>query len=53
MRVVRDDAIKPGSIEALELVRRRWAEAADGLGFAADHSEAHKQWWPIDLGSAD
>jgi len=38
---------------ALELVRRRWAEAADGLGFAADHSEAHKQWWPIDLGSAD
>jgi len=38
---------------ALELVRRRWAEAADGLGFAADHSEAHKQWWPTDLGSAD
>jgi 3-hydroxyisobutyrate dehydrogenase len=38
---------------ALELVRRRWAEAADGLGFAADHSEAHKQWWPTDLGSGD
>lgn len=38
---------------ALELVRRRWAEAADGLGFAADHSEAHKQWWPTDLGAAD
>lgn len=36
---------------ALELVRRRWAEAADGLGFAADHSEAHKQWWPTDLGA--
>ena len=36
---------------ALELVRRRWAEAADGLGFAADHSAAHKQWWPIDLGA--
>jgi 3-hydroxyisobutyrate dehydrogenase len=34
---------------ALELVRRRWAEAADELGFAADHSEAHKQWWPTDL----
>ena len=24
-------------------------EAAAGLGFAADHSEAHKQWWEIDL----
>jgi 3-hydroxyisobutyrate dehydrogenase len=34
---------------ACQLVRRRWAEAADELGFAADHSEAHKRWWPIDL----
>jgi 3-hydroxyisobutyrate dehydrogenase len=34
---------------ACQLVRNRWAEAAAGLGFAADHSEAHKQWWPIDL----
>jgi 3-hydroxyisobutyrate dehydrogenase len=34
---------------ALQLIRRRWAEAATALGFAADHSEAHKQWWPIDL----
>ena len=34
---------------ALELVRRRWAEAAAELGFAADHSAAHKQWWPVDL----
>ena len=34
---------------ACQLVRRRWAEAADGLGFAADHSEAHKRWWPVDL----
>jgi 3-hydroxyisobutyrate dehydrogenase len=34
---------------ALQLVRRRWAEAAAGLGFGADHSEAHKRWWPIDL----
>jgi 3-hydroxyisobutyrate dehydrogenase len=33
----------------LRLVRNRWAEAASGLGFATDHSEAHKQWWPIDL----
>jgi 3-hydroxyisobutyrate dehydrogenase len=34
---------------ACELVRRRWAEAAAELGFAADHSEAHKRWWAIDL----
>jgi 3-hydroxyisobutyrate dehydrogenase len=34
---------------ACELVRRRWAQALDGLGFAADHSAAHRQWWPIDL----
>ncbi|HEY2640444.1 MAG TPA: NAD(P)-dependent oxidoreductase [Streptosporangiaceae bacterium] len=32
-----------------QLMRRRWAEAAEDLGFAADHSEAHKRWWPIDL----
>ena len=38
---------------ALELVRRRWAEAADGLGFAADHSEAHKQWLPTDLSAGE
>jgi 3-hydroxyisobutyrate dehydrogenase len=37
----------------LDLVRRRWAEAVDGLGFATDHSEAHKQWLPTDLGSGD
>jgi 3-hydroxyisobutyrate dehydrogenase len=34
---------------ACQLMRRRWAEAATDLGFAADHSEAHKRWWPIDL----
>jgi 3-hydroxyisobutyrate dehydrogenase len=34
---------------ACELVSRRWAEAAAALGFAADHSEAHKQWWSVDL----
>jgi 3-hydroxyisobutyrate dehydrogenase len=37
---------------ACELVRRRWAQALDGLGFAADHSAAHRQWWPIDLTAA-
>jgi len=31
------------------LVSRRWAEALEGLGPAADHSEAHRQWWPVDL----
>jgi 3-hydroxyisobutyrate dehydrogenase len=34
---------------ALRLVRSRWADAAAGLGFSADHSEAHKAWWPDDL----
>lgn len=32
-----------------ELVQRRWEEAAQALGFAADHSMAHKQWWDVDL----
>ena len=32
----------------LALVSRRWAEAAVALGPDADHSEAHKQWWPAD-----
>jgi 3-hydroxyisobutyrate dehydrogenase len=34
---------------ACQLVRQRWAAAAADLGFAADHSEAHRHWWPIDL----
>jgi 3-hydroxyisobutyrate dehydrogenase len=38
-----------GAVRAFQLVRDRWAQAAAALGFAADHSEAHKQWWPIDL----
>lgn len=29
----------------VQLVSRRWAEAADDLGPHADHSEAHKHWW--------
>jgi 3-hydroxyisobutyrate dehydrogenase len=33
---------------ALDLVSRRWAEAASALGAQADHSEAHKQWWPAE-----
>jgi 3-hydroxyisobutyrate dehydrogenase len=31
---------------ACHLVAERWAAAAAGLGPAADHSEAHKQWEP-------
>ena len=34
---------------ACQLMRSRWAEAAADLGFATDHSEAHKRWWPVDL----
>jgi 3-hydroxyisobutyrate dehydrogenase len=30
---------------ACRLVADRWAAAAAGLGPAADHSEAHRQWW--------
>ena len=41
------------SAPALDLIQRRWAEAAAGLGFAADHSEAHRQWLPTDLTSGD
>ena len=36
----------------LELARRRWADAAGELGGAADHSEAHKGWWPTRLDRA-
>jgi 3-hydroxyisobutyrate dehydrogenase len=32
-----------------QLMRRRWAEAVAGLGFATDHAEAHKRWWSTDL----
>jgi 3-hydroxyisobutyrate dehydrogenase len=35
-----------------ELVQQRWAEAAQALGFGADHSTAHKQWWGVDLSDA-
>jgi len=34
----------------LDLVDRRWQQAARGLGDAADHSEAHKEWWPGQAG---
>jgi 3-hydroxyisobutyrate dehydrogenase len=35
-----------------ELVRSRWDAAARTLGFAADHSLAHKDWWDVDLSDA-
>ena len=33
----------------IQAVSSRWSEAAADLGAAADHSEAHKHWWPTDL----
>jgi len=30
----------------VQLVSRRWADAAGDLGPQTDHSEAHKHWWP-------
>jgi 3-hydroxyisobutyrate dehydrogenase len=35
-----------------ELVQRRWAQAAQALGFGADHSLAHREWWDVDLSDA-
>jgi 3-hydroxyisobutyrate dehydrogenase len=32
-----------------ELVQQRWAQAAQALGFGADHSMAHMEWWDVDL----
>ena len=32
-----------------ELVQQRWAQAAQALGFGADHSMAHMEWWGVDL----
>jgi 3-hydroxyisobutyrate dehydrogenase len=31
---------------ACKLVSERWAQALESVGGAADHSEAHKGWWP-------
>jgi 3-hydroxyisobutyrate dehydrogenase len=31
---------------ACRLVGERWAQAADGLGTTADHSQAHMHWYP-------
>lgn len=36
-------------VPVCELVQRRWAQAAEALGFAADHSQAHQEWWDVDL----
>jgi 3-hydroxyisobutyrate dehydrogenase len=35
-----------------ELVQRRWAEAAEALGFGVDHSLAHREWWDAELSDA-
>ncbi len=31
------------------VVSARWAEALDELGFAVDHSQAHKAWWSTEF----
>jgi 3-hydroxyisobutyrate dehydrogenase len=31
----------------------RWTAALAGLGYATDHSEAHKHWWPADFVAPD
>jgi 3-hydroxyisobutyrate dehydrogenase len=35
------------------LVSQRWAQALEGLGGPADHSEAHKQWWNVSMAAGD
>jgi 3-hydroxyisobutyrate dehydrogenase len=35
-----------GDSPVLELVNRRWQEAAASAAPDADHSAAHRQWWP-------
>jgi 3-hydroxyisobutyrate dehydrogenase len=37
----------------VRLSSERWAESVAKLGFAADHSEAHKAWWPTDFVDVD
>jgi 3-hydroxyisobutyrate dehydrogenase len=45
------DLARTGGVDApvCLLVSTRWAEAVDELGFAADHSRAHRRWWPDDF----
>jgi 3-hydroxyisobutyrate dehydrogenase len=45
------DLSRETSIEApvCAAVDARWAEALAALGQSAMHSEAHRQWWPVDL----
>jgi 3-hydroxyisobutyrate dehydrogenase len=48
---IADDLAAATGIEAplCRLVERRWSEALAGLGPAADHSEAHRSWWPFEF----
>jgi 3-hydroxyisobutyrate dehydrogenase len=45
------DLARESGVDAplVQLSSERWAESVAKLGFAADHSEAHKAWWPADL----
>jgi len=38
---------------ACELVSRRWAQAREALDPGADHSEAHRGWWPVVLATGE
>jgi 3-hydroxyisobutyrate dehydrogenase len=35
------------------LVSRRWSQALEALPAGADHSEAHKGWWSVELAAAE
>ena len=57
--LAKDGAIAAGLAEdadiaapLCELVQQRWAQAAQALGSAADHSQAHREWWDVDLSDA-
>lgn len=45
------DLAKTAGVDApaVEVVNRRWAEAAAALGGSVDHSLAHQHWGPADL----
>ena len=37
------------TLRSTRLSSERWNAALGELGHAADHSEAHKHWWPADF----
>jgi 3-hydroxyisobutyrate dehydrogenase len=51
---IADDLARARGVDAplCRLVDERFAQALEGLGFAADHSQAHTRWWTTDLADA-